>query len=101
MERSKFKAMKEPDRKRTRITRKEAFMLIDDVIDTLIESGNGTTTEMLHEAADMLFIVRDCFIDWEQSDGERNKMPWASAWGLLFFAFFQSLTPSICHIKGR
>ena len=38
---------------------KEVFGLIEDVLDTLIEVGNGTTDEMLHEAADKLFRVRD------------------------------------------
>lgn len=35
------------------------FELIEDVLDTLIEAGNGVTNEMLHEAADKLFRVRD------------------------------------------
>ena len=38
---------------------KEVFGLIEDVLDTLIEVGNGTTDEMLHEAANKLFRVRD------------------------------------------
>ena len=37
----------------------KVFGLIEDVLDTLIEVGNGTTDEMLHEAADKLFMVRD------------------------------------------
>ena len=40
-------------------TRAEVFGLIEDILDTLIEVGNGTTDEMLHEAADELFRVRD------------------------------------------
>ena len=38
---------------------KEVFGLIEDILDTLIEVGNGTTDEMLHEAANKLFKVRD------------------------------------------
>ena len=38
---------------------KEVFGLIEDVLDTLIEVGNGTTDELLHEAANKLFMVRD------------------------------------------
>lgn len=33
--------------------------LIESVLDTLVEVGNGTTNEMLHEAADKMFQVRD------------------------------------------
>lgn len=44
------------------LTDAEAFDLIDDVIDTLIEVGNGTTDEMLHASADKLFAVRDYYI---------------------------------------
>lgn len=32
---------------------------IEDVLDTLLEVGNGVTDEMLHEAADKLFKVRN------------------------------------------
>lgn len=53
------------DRKSTRITKEDAHELIEEVLDTLIEVGNGTTDEMLHEAADKLFVVRDCFINQE------------------------------------
>lgn len=49
-------------KKHRAITCEEAFSLVDDVIDTLIEVGNGTTDEMLHEGADKLFVVRDCYI---------------------------------------
>ena len=41
------------------ITREEARSILEDVLDTLIEVGNGTTDEMLHEAADKLFRFRD------------------------------------------
>lgn len=38
---------------------KEIFELIEDILDTLIEVGNGVTDEDLHESADKLFKVRD------------------------------------------
>lgn len=37
----------------------EASIILEDVIDTLIEVGNGVTDEMLHEAADKLLKFRD------------------------------------------
>ena len=33
--------------------------LIEQVLDTLVEAGNGVTNEMLHEAENKLFKVRD------------------------------------------
>lgn len=36
-----------------------AMHLIEDVLDTLVEVGNGVTDDMLHEAADNLFTARD------------------------------------------
>ena len=55
-------------------TMKEVFGLIEDVLDTLIEVGNGTTDEMLHEAADELFRARDLLKktvkDQEQEESE-------------------------------
>ena len=38
--------------------KKPAMQLIEDVLDTLVEVGNGVTDEMLHEAADKLFKAR-------------------------------------------
>ena len=35
------------------------MLLLEDVLDTLVEVGNGVTDEQLHEAADKLFKVRD------------------------------------------
>ena len=53
---------------------KEVFGLIEDILDTLIEVGNGTTDEMLHEAANELFRVRDLLKktvkDQEQEESE-------------------------------
>jgi len=43
------------------MNRKEAKSALEDVIDTLIEVGNGTTDEMLHKAADKLLEFRDYF----------------------------------------
>jgi hypothetical protein len=37
----------------------DAILILEDVIDTLIEVGNGTTDEQLHEAADKLLNFRD------------------------------------------
>lgn len=37
----------------------EAEVILEDVIDTLIEVGNGTTEKQLHEAADKLLNFRD------------------------------------------
>lgn len=39
----------------------EAMLLIEKVLDTLVEVGNGVTNEHLHEAADQLFRARDIF----------------------------------------
>lgn len=41
------------------ITNNEAKLLIEDVLDTLSEVGNGVTDKMLHEACDKLFKFRD------------------------------------------
>jgi 3-polyprenyl-4-hydroxybenzoate decarboxylase len=37
----------------------DAALIIENVIDTLVEVGNGTTDEELHKAADYLFALRD------------------------------------------
>jgi hypothetical protein len=37
----------------------KAREVLEDVIDTLIEVGNGTTDQDLHEAADKLIAFRD------------------------------------------
>ena len=42
-----------------KMTKDEASKLLEDVLDTLVEVGNGVTDEMLHEAADKLFRFRD------------------------------------------
>jgi len=36
----------------------KAFGIVEDVLDTLIEVGNGTTDDDLHDAADKLFGLR-------------------------------------------
>lgn len=46
---------------------KEAMVLIEDVLDTLVEVGNGITEEHLHNAADRLFRARDIL------EGKRQK----------------------------
>lgn len=41
----------------------EARIILEDVIDTLIEVGNGITDKQLHEAADKLLNFRDNWLD--------------------------------------
>jgi len=41
------------------MTKDEAKEILEDVLDTLVEVGNGTTDEMLHDAANKLFRFRD------------------------------------------
>lgn len=47
----------------------EEMLLIEDVLDTLIEVGNGVTDEALHECADKLFRVRDILNSKANDDG--------------------------------
>jgi len=44
------------------LTDDDARLIIEDVLDTLIEVGNGITDADLHEAADKLFIFRDYWL---------------------------------------
>lgn len=37
----------------------EATRLLEDVLDVLLEVGNGVTDQQVHEAADKLFRFRD------------------------------------------
>lgn len=37
----------------------DASLIIENLLDTLIEVGNGTTDEELHKSADYLFVLRD------------------------------------------
>ena len=53
---------------------KEVLGLIEDVLDTLIEVGNGTTDEMLHEAANKLFMVRDLLEVTENGIADQKEM---------------------------
>jgi len=41
----------------------EAQTLIEDILDTLIEVGNGVTEEQLYIACQKLFCVRDCWFN--------------------------------------
>ena len=50
--------------------KKPAMQLIEDVLDTLVEVGNGVTDEMLHEAAEKLFKARGLL-----EGGQINEMP--------------------------
>ena len=45
------------------ITKEEAAEILEDVLDTLIESGNGATQEDLSNATDKLFKFRDRWFD--------------------------------------
>ncbi len=65
MKREKWEDLKKNPR---RLTREEASSLVDDVIDTLIEVGNGVTDEMLHADADKLFMVRDYYLHDRKED---------------------------------
>lgn len=61
------------------LTKKEAAEILEDVLDVLVEVGNGTTDEQLQEACDKLFKFRD---------GYFNLV------GALILSFFLSLIPS-------
>ena len=41
------------------MNKNEAIVILEDVLDTLVEVGNGVTDKMLHEACDKLFNFRD------------------------------------------
>ena len=41
----------------------DAKLIIEEVIDTLVEVGNGTTDEQLHKACDYLLSLRDLLFD--------------------------------------
>lgn len=43
------------------LTKEESSFLLEEVIDTLIEVGNGVTDEQLHESADYLLYFRDFY----------------------------------------
>lgn len=44
-----------------KISREDACEILETVLDTLVEVGNGISDEDLHNAADMLFEFRDCY----------------------------------------
>jgi hypothetical protein len=44
------------------MTPDEATILYEDVLDVLTEVGNGTTDDMLHEALNKLFRIRDEYL---------------------------------------
>lgn len=52
------------------ISKDEASELLEDVLDTLVEVGNGATHEMLKEACDKLFRFRD---KWFKNQGPYNE----------------------------
>lgn len=51
---------------KAKISKSDAGILLEDVIDTLIEVDNGITDEMLHEATDKLFKFRDDYFKWKK-----------------------------------
>ncbi len=46
----------------------EAASILEDVLDTLIEVGNGITDEHLHESADDLLQFRDYWFNLNRGD---------------------------------
>jgi hypothetical protein len=53
---------------KTTLSRNDAGLIIEGILDDLIEVGNGTTDEMLHIAADKLFALRDKWFNREIVD---------------------------------
>ena len=52
------------------MTREERYaVVIEDVLDILVENGNGGSTEDLRYAADLLFWARDGQVSWQRQDG--------------------------------
>jgi hypothetical protein len=51
--------------------KKEASIILENIIDTLIEVGNGVTDEDLHEAADQLLKFRD---EWFNNTIEKEEV---------------------------
>ena len=66
-----IKMMEDQDVRKTVYT--DVFGLIEDILDVLIEVGNGTTDEMLHVAADKLFMVRGLLKGEVKPDGNDQK----------------------------
>lgn len=52
--------------------KKEAAELLENILNILVEVGNGTTDEELHEAADMLFDFRDHYFKFSDIEPEEN-----------------------------
>jgi len=57
----------------------EARLIIEDVLDTLVEVGNGVSDEMLHEAAGKLFRFRNEFL-WKLDIYKEVKMQEFEIW---------------------
>lgn len=51
----------------------DAKLIIEEVIDTLIEVGNGTTDEQLHKACDYLLSLRDLWFDKRINQNSNKK----------------------------
>jgi hypothetical protein len=54
------------------MTKEEATTILEDVLDTLVEVGNGTTEEHLKEACDKLFKFRD---EWFNKSEKKIMSP--------------------------
>ena len=51
----------------------DAALIIESVLDTLVEVGNGVTDEHLHAAADKLFKFRDEWFDPRYERKQKEK----------------------------
>jgi len=60
------------------MNKEEAAIIIEEVLDTLVEVGNGTTQHDLHEAADQLFRFRNEWFNkievWVEPEEDYNKV---------------------------
>lgn len=64
------------------MTKEEASTILEDVIDTLFEVGNGVTDDMLHEACDKLFKFRD---EWFKKQNNICKpVCWGNSYGIQY-----------------
>ena len=50
----------------------DAFDIIEDALDTLIEVGNGVTDEMLHKLCSRIFILRDIVVNKIGQEGDED-----------------------------
>lgn len=60
------------DRGRRPLSRGVAALLLEDVLDTLVEVGNGASNEMLRLACSKLFLFRDGYFNQENIQTEKD-----------------------------